>query len=182
MSRLSTLPRGRDSVFAGGSEQYRGDTNAVCPPNLRECVLAMEDCCEEAHEAQQLLRNGTFDLPRITKVLDSQRVFLLVDEGTVRQYKADLTDEVEPQINELLERAEKGVKTLQKKESLMQTKVEAAQVAQSRPARTLIGTSASNKLEARRLQMLIKQRERLEEEMQALETEVDQLELKAMKS
>jgi DASH complex subunit SPC19 len=50
-------------------------------------------------------------------------VFLLVDEGTVRQYKADLTDEIEPQINELLERAEKGVKALQRKESLMQTKV-----------------------------------------------------------
>jgi len=50
-------------------------------------------------------------------------VFLLVDEGTVRQYKADLTDEIEPQINELLERAEKGVKALQRKESLIQTKV-----------------------------------------------------------
>jgi uncharacterized protein (UPF0335 family) len=48
-------------------------------------------------------------------------------------------------------------------------------VAQSRPARALTGTSASNKLEARRLQMLVKQRERLEEEMQALETEVDHL-------
>lgn len=50
-------------------------------------------------------------------------MFLLVDEGTVRQYKADLTDEIEPQINELLERAEKGVKALQRKESLLQTKV-----------------------------------------------------------
>jgi len=48
-------------------------------------------------------------------------------------------------------------------------------VAQSRPARALTGTSASNKLEARRLQMLVKQRERLEEEIRALETEVDQL-------
>jgi hypothetical protein len=48
-------------------------------------------------------------------------------------------------------------------------------VIQSRPARALTGTSASNKLEARRLQMLIKQRERLEEEVQALETEIDQL-------
>lgn len=46
---------------------------------------------------------------------------------------------------------------------------------QSRPARALTGTSASNKLEARRLQMLIKQRERLEEEVQALETEIDQM-------
>jgi len=144
--------------------------------------MALEDCCEEAHEAQQLLRNGTFDLPRMAKVLTSQKVFLLIDEGTVRQYQADLTDEIEPQINELLERAEKGLKALNRKEGLIQTKVDAAQAAQSRPARGATGTWASNKLEARRLQMLATQRERLEEEMEALEAEVKQLELKAMKS
>lgn len=90
MPRLSALPRPRESVFTGSHEFYRGDANAVCPPNLRECVLAMEDCCEEvtpiswsigvgphdkqAYEAQQLLRNGTFDLPRMTKVLQNQKV------------------------------------------------------------------------------------------------------------
>jgi len=37
-------------VFASGIDSYRGDSNAVCPPNLRECVLAMEDCCEEVGE------------------------------------------------------------------------------------------------------------------------------------
>ncbi|KAF7965396.1 hypothetical protein HWV62_43718 [Athelia sp. TMB] len=137
--------------------------------------MALEDCCEEAHEAQQLLRNGTFDLPRMTKVLTSQKVFLLIDEGTVRQYQADLTDEIEPQINELLERAEKGLKALNRKEGLIQTKVDAAQVAQSRPTRGTTGTWASNKLEARRLQMLATQREHLEEEMEALEAEVKQL-------
>ena len=47
MPRLSALPRPRESVFAGSHDLYRGDVNAVCPPNLRECVLAMEDCCEE---------------------------------------------------------------------------------------------------------------------------------------
>lgn len=47
----------------------------------------------------------------------------MIDEGTVRQYKSDLTDEIEPQINELLERAEKGLKTLIRKENLVQAKV-----------------------------------------------------------
>jgi DASH complex subunit SPC19 len=41
------LPRSRESVFASGIDTHRSDANAVCPPNLRECVLAMEDCCEE---------------------------------------------------------------------------------------------------------------------------------------
>jgi len=50
-------------------------------------------------------------------------VFLIIDEGTIRKYKADLSDEIEPQINELMERAEKGLKGLLKKQSNLQTKV-----------------------------------------------------------
>ena len=46
-----------------------------------------------------------------------------MDEGTVRRYKADLTDEIEPQINELLSRAEKGLQVLLKRENMLQAKV-----------------------------------------------------------
>ncbi|KAG1768404.1 Spc19-domain-containing protein [Suillus occidentalis] len=168
MSRLSTLPRPRESLFTGGLDPYRGDVNVVCPPNLRECVLAMEDCCEEAHEAQQLLRNGTFDLPRMRKVLENQRVFLLIDEGTVHRYKADLADEIEPQINELIDRAEKGLNALNRREGLIQSKVEAAQAMQSRVATA----PTSNRREERRLQLLAKQRRRLEDEVKILESEI----------
>ncbi|KAF8547497.1 hypothetical protein OG21DRAFT_1424710 [Imleria badia] len=168
MPRLSALPRPRESVFAGSHDLYRGDANVVCPPNLRECVLAMEDCCEEAYEAQQLLRNGTFDLPRMSRVLENQKVFLLIDEGTVRKYKADLADEIEPQINELIERAGKGLKALNRKQALIQSKVEAAQAMQSRAATA----PTANKREERRVQMLSKQRQRLEEEVRVLESEI----------
>ena len=48
MSRLSRANvKARESIFAGGPEQYIGDTLARCPPDLEECVMAMEDCCEE---------------------------------------------------------------------------------------------------------------------------------------
>lgn len=50
-------------------------------------------------------------------------MFLLVDEGTVEKYKADLSDEIEPQITELISRAEKGMKALQKTQHMLQTKV-----------------------------------------------------------
>lgn len=53
----------------------------------------------------------------------TSQVFLLVDEGAVEKYKADLSDEIEPQITELVSRAEKGTKALQKKQLLLQTKV-----------------------------------------------------------
>ena len=48
---------------------------------------------------------------------------MLVDEGTVGKYKADMSGEIEPQITELISRAEKGMKTLQKKHHALQTKV-----------------------------------------------------------
>ena len=41
----------------------------------------------------------------------------------MRRYKADLSDEIEPQINELLSRAEKGLQVLLKRESILQAKV-----------------------------------------------------------
>ena len=48
MSRLSRANvKARESIFTSGPEQYIGDSLARCPPDLEECVLAMEDCCEE---------------------------------------------------------------------------------------------------------------------------------------
>ncbi|KZT05555.1 uncharacterized protein LAESUDRAFT_625224, partial [Laetiporus sulphureus 93-53] len=176
-SRLSVHPkyRPRESVFAGNPEQYRSDTNAVCSPFLRDCVLAMEDCCEEAHAAQEIIRQGTQDLPRMTKVLENERVFLLVDESTVRKYKADLTDEIEPQINELIARAEKGLQILLKKESLLQAKVEASAAQPSSRGGIHMNTAGVSKLDVRRIQMLTRQRERLEDEVAALQKEIDEL-------
>ncbi|KAH9965837.1 Spc19-domain-containing protein [Russula dissimulans] len=163
-SRLSARPRVRDSIFPGGSEWHQTDPRSSFSPDLLESVLAMEDCCEEAHEAQEILRNGTFDLPRLTTVLNNQRVFLLVDEGTVEKYKADLSDEIEPQIKELISRAEKGMKSLQKKRQALQTKVETAH--SKPPSRSAQGGAN------RRLQLLVKQRERLEEQLRELESEI----------
>ncbi|KAI0005104.1 hypothetical protein BJV74DRAFT_325657 [Russula compacta] len=163
-SRLSVRPRARDSIFPGGSEWHCMDPQSSFSPDLLETVLAMEDCCEEAYEAQHILRNGTFDLLRMTRVLDNQQVFLLVDEGAVEKYKADLSDEIEPQITELVSRAEKGMKALQKKQLSLQTKVETAH---SRPQSRSAPGGAN-----RRLQMLVKQRERLEVQLRELESEI----------
>ena len=51
------------------------------------------------------------------------QVFTLVGENTVRRYKADVVEEVEPQINELISRAQKGMHALQTRQNLMQDKV-----------------------------------------------------------
>ncbi|KDQ56712.1 hypothetical protein JAAARDRAFT_132088, partial [Jaapia argillacea MUCL 33604] len=83
--------------------------------NLYECVLAMESLCEEVNKSQMGLRNGTRDLPRMSRVLDNEKIFLLVDEETIRQYKSKPAVEIEPRIHELISRAEKGIKGLHKR-------------------------------------------------------------------
>jgi len=46
-----------------------------------------------------------------------------VNENTVKRYKSDLADEIEPVITELIERAQQGLSALEKKEHSLQTKV-----------------------------------------------------------
>ncbi|EJD01358.1 uncharacterized protein FOMMEDRAFT_89977 [Fomitiporia mediterranea MF3/22] len=117
---MSRVPR--ESIFTGGSHAVR-DSGAVCSPSLFDCVNNLRDVCTETYDTQQLLRNGTFDLKRMQRVLESQRVYLFVNESMVKKYKEDLTEEIEPQILELIERAKKGLKALERKQHSLKTKV-----------------------------------------------------------
>ena len=47
--------KARESVFGAGSEAYRGEIQATCPASLSECVMALEDCCEEARKPMSRL-------------------------------------------------------------------------------------------------------------------------------
>ncbi|KAJ3927235.1 MAG: Spc19-domain-containing protein [Lentinula lateritia] len=174
LSRATLSNRGpRDSVFNRGTADYRVDAQSYkCPADLEECVASLEDCCEEAHEIGSLLRAGTQDLPRMTKIIENQIVFALAPSSTLQRYKRDLIDEVEPAITELVEKAQAGLQALEKKEKALETKLKAAQ---NRPILTS-QTTAAQKLEQRRLVALTKQRERLEDELKALEKDVVALE------
>ena len=113
-----------------------------------------------------------------------------MNEDTIRRYKSNLADEIEPAISELIQRAEQGLASLEKQNELLKTKVTRtkfmitttnvthcllkAENAKMR-SRPPIGTSAVQKLEARKLQTLTKQREKLEAEAQALEKEILEL-------
>ena len=61
MSRLSRVDvKPRESIFSSGPEQYIGDIQARCPPDLAECVLAIQDCCEEV-----FLSSSDHNLPNL---------------------------------------------------------------------------------------------------------------------
>lgn len=51
------------------------------------------------------------------------KVFVFVNETTVRKYKSALADEIEPQIQELIDRARKGTMALEKKRNNLKAKV-----------------------------------------------------------
>jgi DASH complex subunit SPC19 len=160
-SRLSHH-KGRESIFTSGADNYREDGTRVFSPSLRECVLAMEDCCEEVRKKlislnikglchrRPMRLNSNYVPARTTSlvwvkfsttnVYDNvksclyafitllKQVFLLVGENTVQKYQADLGGEIDPQIIELVSRAEKGMKALQMKESILRAKVRADQL------------------------------------------------------
>ena len=76
MSRLSRANvKARESIFTGGPEQYIGDTLARCPPDLEECVLAMEDCCEEVFLR---LLTVSFESEIVTRHMRHKFCFVLV--------------------------------------------------------------------------------------------------------
>jgi len=69
MSRLSRANlKARESIFASGPEHYIGDTQARCPPDLEECIMALEDCCEEVRDfSLNFTRFSSSFAPRYTK-------------------------------------------------------------------------------------------------------------------
>jgi DASH complex subunit SPC19 len=54
---------------------------------------------------------------------EQEQFYILVGEKTVREYKADITEVIEPQIKELIERSEKGLRLLERREHSLQAKV-----------------------------------------------------------
>jgi len=173
-ARLSTRPTSfRKSNITAVSEYppQLDDDDSNYTTNLRDCVLALGNCGKQATQAKQILHDGCSDLPRIQRVVHHEKYFTLVSETTVREYKSDLRDVIEPQVNELIERAEKGLRVLERREASLRAR---ADTISSRPPSRLggINTTGMNKLEARTMQMLVGQRKKLEEELLLLEDEI----------
>ncbi|KAF8592667.1 hypothetical protein K439DRAFT_1400653 [Ramaria rubella] len=176
MLRPSYAPssgRPRESVFVSGPLPQ--DNEPVCSPYIEACVAAAQESCDKIYDVQCSLRNGVADLPRMSGVLHNERMFALVNESHAAMYQAQLAEEVEPQITELTERAKKGIKQLERKESILTSKLEAARSRASSRAST--APSAVTK----KLNMLVSQREALEKELLSLTEEVNQQEGRLMR-
>ena len=107
-----------------------------------------------------------------------------MNESTVKKYEEDLTEEVEPQILELVERAKKGLKHLERKQHTLKTKVHIGalpwcsahkdlQAEHVNVTKTATHRSVQSRMDERKLRILTGQRQDLERELQALQAKLD---------
>ncbi|KAG7575485.1 hypothetical protein FFLO_00304 [Filobasidium floriforme] len=83
--------------------------------HLEECVKAAEQCVQTQDRAISQLATGIRDLPRLTAILHNERHFLLLPEPLLRQYKGELAEDLSPQIDTLIDRAEKAISRHEKR-------------------------------------------------------------------
>ncbi|EJU06192.1 hypothetical protein DACRYDRAFT_112942, partial [Dacryopinax primogenitus] len=172
--RSSVYPR--HSIFPGATGIGSGSKEADGPrpylPHLEACINATNQSTNTLKALLEDFKDGTGDLPRLTKVLENNRLFVLINEDVLRKYKAQLVEEIEPQVSELISKAEKSLGVLERREAQLQKKVEAQQnEGSTKPAIPV----AANKGEERRLKLMAARRDRLMKELKALEEEVESL-------
>ncbi|KDQ21112.1 hypothetical protein BOTBODRAFT_169765 [Botryobasidium botryosum FD-172 SS1] len=170
--RSSIHPRA--SVFAGRPSVLESSSRAPAFLSALEAAIeATENCGDILEDAVEEISLGTRDLPRLSKVMHTSRLFTLIDENLVRQMKEDVSSEVEPQVKQLIGRAESALRGMEKQEAMLHSKLESLR----QPATVSNTTSIiTAKHEARKAKMLANQRQRLERELAILEGEIEDLE------
>ncbi|KAJ9098283.1 hypothetical protein QFC21_004612 [Naganishia friedmannii] len=82
---------------------------------LGSCVAATESSVDTIERSITNLEPGVTDLPRLTKVLANEHLYLLLPDPLLQEYKIELADSLVPQINTLVERAEEVIQRDEKK-------------------------------------------------------------------
>ncbi|KAJ9114149.1 hypothetical protein QFC20_001665 [Naganishia adeliensis] len=82
---------------------------------LGKCVDATNASVHTVNACIKNLEPGVSDLPRLTKVLANEHLYLLLPDPLLQEYKTELADSLVPQINMLVERAEEVIQRDEKK-------------------------------------------------------------------
>ncbi|KAB5593218.1 hypothetical protein CTheo_3300 [Ceratobasidium theobromae] len=180
-----SLAQPRQSVFtAGGSVVPLNEGPASHLSYLHATVQMVARCSATLGEiAEEQKTEGTHDLERLIRVIENQRLFVLIDEPQLKAARSQLEDEIGPQLNALLERAEKAIDALDAKEQSLVSRISAVKSSQAAAAAKAASaaTAVSKHGDARRLQLLQTRRQRAETEMEAIEEETRKLEAELMR-
>ncbi|GAA6007671.1 hypothetical protein JCM10207_004835 [Rhodosporidiobolus poonsookiae] len=140
---------------------------------LEACSAALAQSCFHVQRAVEVLHQGTEDLPRLAAVVQNRRMFDLVLEPDVASAQRALGDEMRPQIEELISRAEGGLERLKERERELRGKLDKrASHPSTRSAPVSVPQSDLDALELR-LAQLRRQKEREAREVEMLDEEIE---------
>ncbi|CDZ96239.1 DASH complex subunit Spc19 [Phaffia rhodozyma] len=151
---------------------------------LSECVRVTESCVAHEKTSIQILQSAVSDFPRLSHVMENSRRYLFVPEPFVEAQKQRLANEMEPQIDELISRAERGLAVWERREVLKKRKL--AQIASNSSSSGATSSSKSSQpkpkprsrptaADERKLAMIKGKAERLASEVEELEKELTAL-------
>lgn len=122
---------------------------------LESSARLLESLVDTLGLALHTLEQATTDVPRLKRVLDTEKVFAVVPQSDMEAAKACLRQQTHPQIAFLVEKLEKEVARLARRKALLQLDYDLRKV---RAERTTAGASPTD---LATLQMLRTKKERL---------------------
>lgn len=156
--------------------------------SLQGCVTSLRASCSLLESSIASLDAGIHTFPRVSKLLQANRHFEVVGESEVVKAHQELAAEVEPQMEDLLRRAEQEMARLERKEKNLSSKSDLQQVRLHQRASSTRPTAAAGDTEQKddrseradsaakveKRKNLRLKRERLLFSLQRLELEEDQ--------
>ncbi|KAK9459991.1 DASH complex subunit Spc19 [Lipomyces oligophaga] len=104
--------------------------------SLQGCVASLKASCSLLESSINSLDEGVRDFPRLKTVLQNERIFEVVPESEVNTIKSSLAGEVEPQILDLLKKADASIARLERREKNLIAKAQLQEVRLQQATRT----------------------------------------------
>ncbi|KAG9019543.1 hypothetical protein FRB90_000852 [Tulasnella sp. 427] len=176
-ARASVNPRAStySSLGTSGSSGNYVAAAQACVAQAETCADLIQDCLAE-------IGKGTRDMERLAKIMHNTRLYVLIDEPTLRQVKSDVVESIEPQVEKLISEGEKAIANLEKSVTSLQRKADYVKNRVTGPVAVdpHAGAPLQVRNEVRKKRLLAKQEKTLEQQLAALQQEIDDLELEAM--
>lgn len=85
--------------------------------SLSNCISSLSASVALLNDSLKTIDNATKDIPRLKKVLSTNKVFGLVPELDLESAKRNIQNEIQPQINALVIKIEKELSKLKRKKN-----------------------------------------------------------------
>ncbi|TKA50059.1 hypothetical protein B0A53_06512 [Rhodotorula sp. CCFEE 5036] len=136
---------------------------------LEACSQGLHACGANMQSAVEILHQGTMDLPRLAGIVQSRRMFDLVTEPEVFAAQRAVANEMAPQIEEFIARAEDGLEELKQRERALHAKLEKRTQAAARPQAPVTVEQATLDALEQELETLRNRKNKLGKEVELME-------------